>query len=181
MEGVTLGRSGRRCRRHHRRHVCSRFLQLGIGMLHARCTMPPSQIGCWVACTTRKRPTAGEPKRPIAGAPRARRCERAGDKWPLPAHQAVRRRYVSYCRRTTQASPAKPNSTGARAAAPAVGLPALAHATCAGSRAFRCAGNYIRKFILQLFSSILQYIFDSSIYLQRSSYLDSITCNMRST
>jgi hypothetical protein len=63
---------------------------------------------------------------------KARRCERAGDKWLLPAHHPVRRWKFIYCRRTSIASPAK-------------GLFHRRTCHCAGSRAASTGACDVRR------------------------------------
>jgi hypothetical protein len=90
-------------------------------------------------------------------------------KGPLPAHQepagANGPVITGHCRRTrlfagdsmdTAGAPSmirrqRTRSTGAPAAAPAVVRRAMAHASCAGSRSFRCAGNKFENSFFSFF------------------------------
>jgi hypothetical protein len=84
--------------------------------------------------TTRERPIAGAPNRPIAGAPKP-----AGANGPVITAHCRRAWMFAGGKAATAGAPALirrqlPYSTGALVAAPAVGMPALARALCAGSR-----------------------------------------------
>ena len=101
--------------------------------------------------TTRKRPIAGAPIWATAGAP-----EPAGANGPVITGHCRRTRQCAGDRTDTAGAPSTlrrqwTSSTGAPSAAPAVVLPALAHATCAGSRSFRCAGNKFENSFFSFF------------------------------
>jgi hypothetical protein len=121
-----------------------------------------------ITCTTRKTAIAGAPNMATAGATQ-----------PAGANGSV---ITGHCRRTTlcaggrsvtAGAPAqlrrqRPCSTGARAAAPAVGLPALARAVCVDRRALRCADNTIRKFN---FGAFFPAYYNTYLHIYTSVYI----------